>query len=415
MFRLHADRTLRRIATLGALLLVAACATLAALLPTTNAQQRPRRAVTNANQQTRPTTTTTTQTSQQPTPTPSTNQPGPVIQVKPSSQTPTPTPTPEGQEINPDELITIDTNLVNLNVRVIDRNNRPVHDVQQADFRVYEDSVPQEIKFFTREEVPISYGLVVDNSGSMRPLLNQVIDAAKTIINSNKSGDETFLVRFISSDKIEVLQDFTADENALMDALDNLYIEGGQTAIIDATLLSAERVANYKKGNDLNDRRRRALILVTDGEDRSSFYKESELFARLREMDVQLYVIGFTGELDAQNGGLIRKSTKDKAVNLINKLATETGGRAFFPNSISELPQIAQDITRDLRTQYVIGYYPTNKARDGQFHAIRVQIASNDKRDKRIAITRTGRIATAGNISAPAPNRNKLTPPDRKP
>ena len=132
-------------------------------------------------------------------------------------------------------------------------------------------------------------------------------------------------------------------------------------------------------------------------------------------MDVQLYVIGFTGELDAQNGGLIRKSTKDKAVNLINKLATETGGRAFFPSSISELPQIAEDITRDLRTQYVITYYPTNKARDGQFHAIRVAVASNDKRDKRIAITRTGRIATAGNINAPAPDHNKLTPPERKP
>jgi len=337
------------------------------------------------------------------------------MQVKPSSQTPTPTPTPEGQEIDPEEILHVDTNLVTMNVRVIDRNNRPVHDVPQSEFRIFEDNVPQTINSFSKEEVPISYGLVVDNSGSMRPLLNQVIDAAKTIINSNKAGDETFLVRFISSDKIEVLQDFTADENALMDALDNLYIEGGQTAIIDATLLSAERVSNYKKGNDLNNRRRRALILVTDGEDRSSFYKESELFARLREMDVQLYVIGFTGELDAQNGGLIRKSTKDKAVNLINKLATETGGRAFFPSSISELPQIAEDITRDLRTQYVITYYPTNKARDGQFHAIRVAVAGNDKRDKRIAITRTGRIATAGNINAPAPDHNKLTPPERKP
>jgi Ca-activated chloride channel homolog len=412
MFRLQTDRQLRRLAQLTALALVAACATLGALLPTTNAQQRPRRAVTNTNQQTRP--TSTPQTTPQPTPTP--NLPGPVMQVKPSSQvTPTPTPAPEGQEIDPEEVLHVDTNLVTMNVRVIDRNNRPVNDVPESEFHIYEDNVPQAINTFSKEEVPISYGLVVDNSGSMRPLLNQVIDAAKTIINSNKTGDETFLVRFVSSDKIEVLQDFTADENALMDALDNLYIEGGQTAIIDATLLSAERVANYKKGNDLNDRRRRALILVTDGEDRSSFYKENELFARLREMDVQLYVIGFTGELDAQNGGLIRKSTKDKSVNLINKLATETGGRAFFPGSISELPQIAQDITHDLRTQYVITYYPTNKARDGQFHAIRVQIANNDKRDKRIAITRTGRIAAAGNINAPAPNTNKLTPPERKP
>ncbi len=325
------------------------------------------------------------------------------MQVHPASEaTPTPTPTPIGQEIDPDEVVKVDTDLVNLSVRVIDRNNRPVNDVRQDEFRVFEDNVPQKIEYFTKEEVPISYGLVVDNSGSMRSQLNTVIDAAKTIINSNKSGDETFLVRFIDSEKIEVLQDFTPDTNALMDALDNLYIEGGQTAIIDAVLLSAERATNYKKGNDQNDRRRRALILVTDGEDRDSYYKETDLFARLREMDVQLYIIGFTGELDSQ-GSFIRKSSKDKAVALINKLATETGGRAFFPASLSELPQIAQDITRDMRTQYVISYYPTNKTRDGQFHGIRVQVAANDKRDKRIAITRTGRIATVGNINAPAP------------
>ncbi len=416
----HTDRNTRRVWTSCALTFILAALTCAgALLPATSAQQRPRRATTNGNvnQQTRPTTKNAPAQPVHPTPTP-TPAPGqskPTIQISPSSQTtPTPTPTPAGQEVDPEEIVRVDTELVNLNVRVIDRNNRPVNDVKQDEFRVFEDNAPQKIEYFTREEVPISYGLVIDNSGSLRAQLNQVIEASKTIINSNKAGDETFLVRFISSDKIEVLQDFTADANALMDALDNLFVEGGQTAVVDAVLLSAERVATYKKGNDANDRRRRALILVTDGEDRDSFYHEPELFARLREMDVQIYVIGFVNELDAQ-GGFIRKSPKDKAVNLINKLATETGGRAFFPTSIAELPQIAQDITRDLRTQYVISYYPTNKTRDGQFHAIRVNVAASDKRDKRIAITRTGRTATPGNINASAPNNNKLTPPTRKP
>ncbi|HEX8068486.1 MAG TPA: VWA domain-containing protein [Pyrinomonadaceae bacterium] len=417
----HARRRTRRHATAAAVLLFAALACAGALLPVGSAQQRPRRAtaVTSQGQSTRPATAAPTpqppaRTTATPTPTPTPKPQGPSMTVHPSSEAPSPTPTPEGQEIDPDEVIRVDANLVNLNVRVIDRNNRPVNDVRQDEFRVYEDNQPQKIEYFTREEVPISYGLVIDNSGSIRPMLNQVIDAGRTIINSNKSGDETFLVRFVSSDKIEVLQDFTADQNALMDALDNLYVEGGQTAIIDAVLLSAERVSEYKKGNELADRRRRALILVTDGEDRDSYYKTEQLFERLREMDVQLYVIGFVNELDSQ-GGFIRKSSKEKAVNLINKLATETGGRAFFPNSLSELPQIAQDITRDLRTQYVISYYPTNKARDGQFHAIRVQVAGNDKKDKRIAITRTGRVATAGNINAAAPDRNKLTPPAKKP
>src|SRR6185295_14892812 len=209
----------------------------------------------------------------------------------------------------------------------------------------------------------------IDTSGSLRSQLQAVIDAGKTIINSNKSGDETFLVRFISSDKIETVQDFTASKDLLMDGLDSLYVEGGQTAIIDAVYLTAEHVAEYKKGSD-SDRRRRALIVITDGEDRTSFYSQEKLFARLREEDVQIYVIGFVRELD-RDGGLIRKSPRDKAINLINKLATETGGRAFFPESLSELPQIANEIIRDLRTQYVVSYNPTNKEQDGTYRAIK--------------------------------------------
>src|SRR5207245_11805859 len=179
------------------------------------------------------------------------------------------------------------------------------------------DAVPQPIFDFSREEVPISYGLAVDTSGSLRTQLTSVIDAAKTIINSNKAGDETFLVRFISSDKIETVQDFTTSKDLLLDGMDNLYIEGGQTAVIDGVYLAAEHVAEYKKGDE-NDRRRRALIVITDGEDRNSFYKEPRLFERLREEDVQIYVIGFVKELEKE-GGLIRKSPREKAVNLLNK------------------------------------------------------------------------------------------------
>ncbi|MFN2512750.1 MAG: VWA domain-containing protein [Pyrinomonadaceae bacterium] len=315
---------------------------------------------------------------------------------------PKPTPTPP-EDYGEGEKIIVDTELVTLNVRVIDRNNRPIDNVKESDFHVFEDGVEQPLAFFTREEVPVSYGLAVDNSGSLRSQLQSVIDAGKTIINSNKPGDETFLVRFISSDKIETMQDFTANMELLLEALDNMYTEGGQTAVIDAVFLSAERVAEYKKGDD-NDRRRRALIVVTDGEDRVSFYKQEQLFARLREADVQIYVIGFVNELE-RDGGFIRKSSRDKAVNLLNKLASETGGRAFFPQSISELPQIANEIVRDLRTQYVVAYNPTNKARDGSYRAIRVAVADSSGRDKRIALTRGGRIAPKGGSPAPAPTK----------
>jgi Ca-activated chloride channel family protein len=340
-----------------------------------------------------------------PTPKPATPEPTlgeapPVPRLKP-----TPTPTPP-EEIDPESTIKINADLVSLHVRVIDRNNRPINNVTQNEFHVFEDGVSQTIESFSREEVPISYGLAVDTSGSLRSQLQSVIDAGKTIINSNKKGDETFLVRFISSDKIETVQDFTSNKDLLMDGLDSFYIEGGQTAIIDAVYLSAEHVSEYKRGDE-GDRRRRALIVITDGEDRNSFYKQEQLFARLREEDVQIFVIGFINELD-KDSGFIRKSPRDKATALINKLATETGGRAFFPESISDLPQIANEIVRDLRTQYVLAYTPTNKTHDGSFRAIKVSVDQPDSGEKRIALTRNGRLARRESPDSPKAPKVRL-------
>lgn len=344
-----------------------------------------------------PTPTPTPQTQRQTTDriAPTLGEPPPPPKLKP---TPTPTPPPVIEE---GDILRINAELVQLHVRVIDRNNKPINNVAQNEFHIFEDGVPQTIESFTREEVPISYGLAVDTSGSLRSQLQSVIDAGKTIINSNKAGDETFLVRFISSDKIETVQDFTASKDLLMDGLDSFYVEGGQTAIIDAVYLSAEHVSEYRKGDE-GDRRRRALIVITDGEDRNSFYKQEQLFARLREEDVQIFVIGFVNELD-KDAGLIRKSPRDKAVNLINKLASETGGRAFFPESVAELPQIANEIIRDLRTQYVIAYNPTNKVQDGSFRAIKVTVDQPSGGDKRIALTRNGRLARKENQSTVRP------------
>src|SRR5687768_15163711 len=358
--------------------------------PVASPQTAPARPSTTVTPAATPTPTPSAESTQTPTAptdrmTPQLGEPPPPPKLKPK-----PTPTPP-EEFGEGEIVKVDTELVTLNVRVIDRNNRPIDNVSENEFHVFEDGVEQPIEFFTREEVPVSYGLAVDNSGSLRSQLQSVIDAAKTIINANKPGDETFLVRFISSDKIETVQDFTASKDMLMDGLDSLYVEGGQTAIIDAVYLSAEHVSEYKRGDD-TDRRRRALILITDGEDRNSFYKQEQLFARLREQDVQIFVIGCVNKLDKE-AGLIRKSPREKAVGLINKLATETGGRAFFPESLSELPQIASEIIRDLRTQYVIAYNPTNKAQDGTYRAIKVTVDQPTSGEKRIALTRNGRLA----------------------
>lgn len=332
---------------------------------------------------------------------PTLGEPPPVPKLKP---TPTPTPPPEMDE---GDILRINADLVQLHVRVIDRNNRPINNVSQNEFQVFEDGVKQPIEYFTREEVPISYGLAVDTSGSLRTQLATVLEAGKTIINANRPGDETFLVRFVGRDNTETVQDFTASKEALADALDNMYTEGGQSAVVDAVYLSAEHVAQYKKGDE-SDRRRRALIVITDGEDRNSYYNQEQLFARLREEDVQIFVIGFVNELDKE-AGLIRKSPRQKAVNLINRLASETGGRAFFPESLSELPQIANEIIRDLRTQYVIAYNPTNKSTDGTFRTIKVTVDQPSGSDKRIALTRNGRLARRdGGPGGPKPPTVRL-------
>ena len=318
--------------------------------------------------------------------------PPPVLKAKP-----TPVPTPE--VIDADSIIKINSQLVTLQIRVIDRSNRPINNISKESFHVFEDGVSQTVETLNKEEVPISYGLAVDTSLSLRNQIQSVLDAAKIIINSNKRGDETFVERFISSDKINIEKEFTENKDELIDAIDNLYLEGGQTAVIDGVYLAAEHVADHKKGDD-SDRRRRALIVITDGEDRHSYYTEPQLLQRLREEDVQIYVIGFVNDLDKE-AGFIKKSPQEKAVALINKFASETGGRAFFPQSLSELPEIASSIVRDMRTQYVLTYNPTNKERDGTYRAIRVNVDDGPQRDKRVALTRSGRVA--GRESTPAP------------
>ncbi|HQY67333.1 MAG TPA: VWA domain-containing protein [Pyrinomonadaceae bacterium] len=302
---------------------------------------------------------------------------------------PTPTPTPFD---DPNEIIKVDTELVNLNVRVVDRNNRPINDLQQKDFKIFEDNKLQEVDFFSRADVPTNYALVIDNSGSLRPQLEKVIEAGKILIDTNKPEDETTIVRFVGRDKISIEQPFTSNKADLVDALDNLYIEGGQTAIIDAVYLAVENVDDYEKSKAQNDRKRRALILVSDGEDRDSYYNEKQLFELLRESEVQIYVIGFVGDLSSE-GGFIGKSPQGKAKAFLERMAAETGGKAYFPGTVGELPTLAKEISNELRTQYSIGYIPSNDTRDGTFRNIKVVVEDGPNKQKRIAVSRTGRVA----------------------
>jgi Ca-activated chloride channel family protein len=324
-----------------------------------------------------------------------TNTPAP----KPTA-TPKAAPSLSATPIDDDEPIRIDTELVNLSVRVVDRNNKSIGILSQSDFTVYEDNVAQPIEFFSKEEVPVNYALVVDNSFSLRSQLEKVIEASKILVNSNRPGDETCYIRFVNSEKISIEHDFSDNKTSLIEKLDEMFVEGGSTAVNDAVFLAVEKVDEYEKSKSPNDRKRRAVIVVTDGEDKNSFYNESQLFEMLREADVQIYTVGFVGELDKE-AGFIRKSTQSKAMSLLNRLAQETGGKAYFPTSVSELPQIARDIAGELRTQYSIGYAPTNDRKDGTYRTIRVAISDGPKKEKRIGLTRGGRTAVLDQKSVP--------------
>ena len=317
---------------------------------------------------------------------------------------PTPTPLPIKEE---EGIIKVETELVNLNVRVIDRNNRPISGIRQNEFKIYEDNVPQQIEFFSFSEVPTNYGIVIDNSGSLRQQLDKVIEAGKILVNTNRPADETMIIRFVSRDKITIEQNFTSNKTDLNDSLDNLFIEGGQTAIIDAVYLAAEKVSEYEKDRGKDDRKRRALIVVSDGEDRDSYYSEAQLFEMLRETDVQIYTIGFVNEL-SKDGGFISKSPQGKAKALLERLATETGGKAYFPNNAAELAGLAKEIASELRLQYSIGYIPSNDRKDGTYRNIKVQIDDGPNKQKRIAITKAGRVAES---EGPAPAKVSSTKP----
>lgn len=313
-------------------------------------------------------------------------------QAQTPEATPTPTPRPGATPRLEDQVIEIETELVNISVRVVDRNNRPINNLPQSDFKIYEDGVLQEIGFFSRSEVPTNYSLLVDNSGSLRSQIEQVIEAGKYLVNANRKDDETAILRFVSSDKIEVLQDFSKNKTDLIDALDNMYIEGGQTAIIDAVYLAVERLNETNTPQKDLDRTRRAIVLVTDGEDRSSYYSEAQLMELLKESDVQIFVVGFVKAL-SDDRGFISKSPQGKAKSFLERLSSATGGKAYFPASPSEMTTIAKDIASELRMQYSIGYIPSNDRKDGTFRNIRVTVNDGPNAQKRIAITRAGRTA----------------------
>jgi Ca-activated chloride channel homolog len=193
-----------------------------------------------------------------------------------------------------------------------------------------------------QEERPVSYGLVIDASGSMRAIFEQVVATARSVIKANRSGDKTFVVHYVDADTIEFDTGLTTDQESLEQALDGLYVEGGLTATLDALHRALDFVQRAHADDTNAPPRSRALVLITDGEDRGSQLSNPEaLLSRLRQSDVRVYVIGLTD--------LVKKaSNRKQAVSLLTRIAETSGGRVFFPKSFAEMPELLKDLTRDL-------------------------------------------------------------------
>jgi len=304
---------------------------------------------------------------------------------------------PQSRSEEAGDVVALTAELVVLDVTVVDRHHRVVPDLEKDRFVVYENGVRQEIAFFSREETPVSLGLVLDTSGSMRRKLGKVVAAAKSLMRQSHPEDEYFLVAF--KGEAELLEDFTRDVALIHDALDNL-IASGQTALLDAIYLSVEHAQKHGR------HRRKAILLVTDGEERDSYYTREQVIERLRGSDVQVYAIGFTeglGEAAIFRQTESRRLSRQekKARKLLEELARESGGRAFFPQSLDELDAIASTIARELRTQYAIGYYPSDPERDGSWRAVRVEVTPDRERGPLLARTRTGYYALKRGAAKP--------------
>src|SRR5215813_9238414 len=293
-------------------------------------------------------------------------------------------------------IIKVDTDMVLLDVTVIDQNNTPVMNLKKEDFSVYEDKVKQTIESVSREEVPVSFGMVIDTSGSMKPKLQTVSDAAVSLVKQMRLDDEAFVASFKAES--ELVQDFTSDRRELEDAIGKLYTSGG-TALLDAIIATADYA--QEKGK----RRRKALVIFSDGLEKNSSVQEKEVMEAIKENEVQVYLVGFI-DVEMEENRPFGKSPAKKAKELLSRIADDSGGRAYFPKDVGEIQAVAAQIAKDLRTQYVVSYYPANENRDGAFRNVRVSVNSQGAR-KLIARTRRGYYARNEKGRSPAAPRKK--------
>jgi len=255
-------------------------------------------------------------------------------------------------------------------ISVTDPLNRYVTGLEKLHFKVYEDKVEQPITHFTQESAPISVGILFDISGSMKENIHTARNSVVRFLESGNSDDEFFLVTF--NQKTTLVQSFTHQSSSIQNQV-SFSQPGGRTALYDAVYLGLEQIKNGKN-------EKKALILITDGEDNSSRYTASEVREFAKESDVQIYAIGEEGKL-----GYGRSE--------IQNIVGLTGGRAFFPNNFNELDYYIDLIHAELRNQYIVGYAPSNKNRDGKWRRIKVKLEPPEGLPKLIVHAKEGYYA----------------------
>src|SRR5215468_6427051 len=255
------------------------------------------------------------------------------------------------------QTLKVDVDLVLVNAIVSDAQGRMVTGLSREQFQLWEDKVEQKVEYFSAEDIPLSIGLIFDATGSMSDKISTARDAATTFLKTGNPEDDYFLVTF--SQRAQLVQGFTADISRLQNRL--LFTPAkGLTPLFDAVYLGLDQMKSASN-------KRRALLLITDGEDNHSRYSFTNIKEFAKERDVQIFAIGIvnpSGELSMGKTGRA----------IIEDLVEITGGRAFFPDSVDELQDICEKIAVELKNQYVLGYHSTNTAKDGKWRKIRLKV-----------------------------------------
>ena len=288
-----------------------------------------------------------------------------------------------------DAVFRADARLVVLHATVVDRSGKLLTGLPKTAFHAYEDGVEQQVKLFRREDVPVSMGLIIDNSGSMKEKRQKVEAAAMALVKASNPQDEVFIVNFND----EPFQDvpFTSDLKKMQEGLARIDSRGG-TAMRDAILGSIA----YAKTRGKRDKK--VLVVVTDGNDNMSESTLERVIQEAQQREVLIYTIGLLAEETRRDA--------NEARHALDAITRATGGEAHYPKELDEVGPVALQVARDIRSQYIIGYTPSNQKLDGGFRQIRVTASGPNRPEVR---TRTGYWATPEQGGRPP-----ATPPARK-